>query len=161
MKIYVPYAHAHYLDRPTGLNSQVERLLINRAEFVDVSASHNAYFDFLQGVWRREETFCIVEQDVLPTLDDLKEIEDCQHPWCVCPYPGPGVIFYESLGCTKFDTELMIRIPDLFDRVIRRLGTRHWYSGIDQGIAYVLKQSGIHPHHHGLVTHLHLYDGEG
>jgi hypothetical protein len=171
MKVIVPYAKLHDAV-PRALQSQgIE------AQYVDTSASDRAYFDLLSRLWDEEETFVIVEGDIVPWPGAVKGLLACGEMWCANPY----AIFKWYSGClgfSKFGKELIDLTPDLF-RVIEQspdiLFTRAaddsppeqwssdgiWVSAmswrrLDGVINLLLMEAGLARHlHYPPVTHLH------
>lgn len=86
--------------------------------YVDVTGSDHAYADLLRDLWSQEETFCLIEHDVVVNPDTLDSLADCECGYCAVPYP---LIFYvaPALGCTKFSTAFIRRFPDAMERVMR------------------------------------------
>lgn len=159
MQIVVPYATNPYLVG-RGLRPEVRALLDGRAEFVDVSASNYEYFGLLERLWADRESFCVVEQDNLPTEAALDGLEVCSQPWCLCPYwHGANGLLDYGLGCTRFRSEVMESVPDLFARALERTGTRHW-SGMDLALAATLHERGYRQHIHEQIAHLHEFGAD-
>jgi hypothetical protein len=91
---------------------------------IDVSGSDTAYTEFLQKIWRRGETFAIVEHDIVPWRGALEQLDDCHHPWCGFSYPfGGGMI--EGLGCTRFKDIILAAYPDAVDDTLNEMTDIH------------------------------------
>lgn len=97
--------------------------------FADTGPDDFGYFRLLQRLWRAQETFIVIERDVLPTEAALSDLAWCRHEWCGCPYDSTfatGQRWYDGrwrtvamptmgLGCAKFEGSLMRRYPSLVD----------------------------------------------
>lgn len=124
----------------------------------------DAYFDLLAGVWAQGESTLIVEHDIEINDQAIRQAKYCACEWSVSPYRGPGeVVLTRSLGCTRFRSSLMKRLPTFMDEVglindSVTLGPRHW-ARLDCSILSVLMQHGYTPHIHAEVLHHHVYDG--
>jgi hypothetical protein len=89
-----------------------------------VGTDDEAYFRLLERLWTAGEDFAIVEQDIVVEPDTLESFRACPHSWCCAPYPYlKGV--YSGLGCVRFRSELMRRLPDLMERVAIRANELH------------------------------------
>src|SRR6266576_3085107 len=67
--------------------------------------------------WQSKQGFILVERDVVPWPGAISELDSCTKELCGFEYPN-GIIYNEprsgwctSLGCTKFATSLVDRIP--------------------------------------------------
>ena len=126
----------------------------------DVSGSDRAYFDLLSGLWSDQETFCIIEHDVVINYDSLVEFAECPHDWCSFPYEYMGKPTC-ALGCSRFSTRLIARNRD----AMRRVGVmhdpnhpkRHWCR-LDANLRVVLELAGEIRHEHTTMVQ-HLSDG--
>lgn len=56
------------------------------AEYHDVSASEDAYWELLASVWADGEGFVVVEHDVVVDADTLPAFDACPEPRCGCGY---------------------------------------------------------------------------
>lgn len=131
-------------------------------ELYELNAAPDAYWTFLEGMWREGQTFLNIEQDNEIHKSVVKQMANCGHLWCVFPYTGPGrtteggdPLMYGALGCTKFSSELMERHPDL----MQALPVRNWQR-LDCHILPALRQLGYEQHiHWPEVKHHHVYQG--
>lgn len=109
------------------------------------------YWRLLNSAWATQETFVVVEHDVVPHEGALEELLRCEHDWCAFPYMVAG-IERPALGCTKFSTNLMVRSPDLMIAIGDK--ERHW-SVLDAFITVGLELQGERCHVHSpAVAHL-------
>lgn len=109
MKVVVPYSKVS--------QETVVSLGGHHAEFINVSDSDTTYFDLLNELWGAQETFAVVEQDIVVTPGVLESFDECAHTWCAAGYPYLGSTGYRGLGCCRFRASLMIADPTLMDRV--------------------------------------------
>jgi hypothetical protein len=144
MKVIVPYA-------PGRLHSVTRRVIESYelpTEFIRLDFD-DSYRLLLKDLWVDGETVVIIEQDVVPWPGAIEELHHCMGEWCSCAYRlfgGYGV--YHHLGCTKLSSELMRKLPHLWDI------PRHWNS-LDTHLRWEADQVGIHPHpHRPPVIHL-------
>jgi hypothetical protein len=120
--------------------------------YIDVSASSDAYWNLLNDLWQKGETFILVEHDILPWPGALEELWQCPGLWCANSYDQRGIGIYHSFGCTKFSAELIRRLPDVWSRI-----GHHW-SRLDSEFEWQACQAGLRPHpHRPPVIHLHDY----
>jgi len=68
--------------------------------------------------WQTGSGFILVEHDVVPWPGTLRQLVACIEEFCAFEYPAGGPIVEEprsgwcvSLGCTKFSSDLVERIP--------------------------------------------------
>jgi hypothetical protein len=134
MKVIVPY---------TKITPECDAALTKhapKAERVYVGGGDREYWRLLLGLWNQQQSFVIVEHDVVLTADTLPSIARCPALWCACPYPYISTISY-GLACVKFRKELMVRFPMFIELVgqgnVRKHGQAHWCT-LDQIISPVL-----------------------
>ena len=84
-------------------------------EFVDVSGSPTAYWALLGQLWERQETFALIEHDVLIGPGTIERFASCPEPWCSSA---------PCLQSCRFRREIMCRHPTL----VSDTGdwNRHW-----------------------------------
>lgn len=123
-------------------------------------AETNAYFGVFRELFAEKAHFLNVEHDIELRLDVIAQLNECPEPWCVFPYEGPcqGELLYESLGCTRFRTEMF---PDTImtevQETVDGLGARDWRR-LDMHLSARLKWHGFSPcHHYPVVVHHHRY----
>lgn len=143
------------------------------AEFVYVGDSNYDYALLLERLFaesrivdrsvpagHRYEPFVLVEHDIAPTFEQIKEVAECPEPLCGFPYIYyPGKITW-ALGCAKFGAEALKAPVDWYyaseEREICRAGWRDCFPIL----AFRLMQyHGIQPHfHNSLVKHFGIRD---
>jgi hypothetical protein len=131
-------------------------------EFIDCSSSEYSYFAMFRDEWRKKQTFCIIEQDVVPTMKGIESLQRCNHLWCGCPYFIGGQ-YAVCLGCTRFDKQLMVRYPNLPEQVsaLRQgdIPPTIWWR-MDVNIAELLMKflgHNVHNHSRHRANHLKVY----
>jgi hypothetical protein len=173
MRIVCPYVMVadrinNRLDLQEGTRKFVKAV---GGEFFDCTAHEYKYFEHWRGWWRTAletgEPFCIIEQDVVPTLAGIESLRRCNHLWCGCPYYVGGGLTDRSLGCTKFSAALVRRFPSLpeqvsgMDRNCPGGGPHRWVY-LDSSIAELLMQRmqppiNHHVHKRHVAQHLKSY----
>jgi hypothetical protein len=130
-----------------------------QAEYVFVGGSATAYFELLQALWQEGQGFVVVEQDIVPGLGAIAEMESCPEPWCGRPYNMGGSI-EPALGCTRFSDALVHDAPGVIEAITRLpfdgiTDRRHW-GRLDSRLKQVLEdQLGLKHHWHWpAVEHL-------
>lgn len=129
----------------------------------DVSASDDAYWRLLAGLWRDGASsgflsVAVVEHDIIVTQEALDSLAGCDADWCACPYPYLRGDLYAGLGCTRFRAALMARHPGLLDVVATMSdaghGPKHWCR-LDGWMSQVLASRGERQcRDHPVVGHL-------
>jgi hypothetical protein len=120
--------------------------LLPRYEHLPLEES---YWSLLCGLWLEQQSFIIVEHDIVPWPGAIEEIWNCPLPWCAFSYHRHvselrrGVGDYHGFGCVKFSAELMKRLPEVWTKCERR----HW-SKLDTHFEHFTYVAGIRPHHH-------------
>lgn len=152
MKIIVPYVENH-------LHRETKARFEGHAEFIDVTGDE-AYFHLLCALWRGQEPFLLIEEDIIQDWGVIEGLERCPEPWCVCPYrltrPFLNMFHDCALGCTRFRPELIHF--DLYEKLSANAPWRDW-RWLDSGVNYVLREEGYQPHIHWPAVHLHEYSG--
>lgn len=133
------------------------------AEFVDMTGNDTGYHALLARLWAKGEGFVTMEQDVLPTVEQLDDLANCTEAFCTSAYPyavnyDDGVHVFEasifSLGCAAFSTALLAQEPDLFS--VGRLAAPVFWGSIDGALGDALSDRGHRPHRHAAVRHLRV-----
>lgn len=164
MRVVVPYVALHpqaeaALDR---FAPEAERFFLGRTS--------DAYWRLLADLWATGEGFLIVEQDIELVEGVVEGLAACPQWWCLHPYPGGGwatggdPLLYQSLGCTRFSSDLLRAEPDLMSEVgsvSEGLPAKDWRR-LDVTIGPRLNWRGYQPHvHWPAVIHHHDYPVEG
>ena len=123
---------------------------------VDVSADDQAYWRLLDQLWADQQTFCVVEQDIVVRYHTLGDLETCQEPWAGANYRYMGGT-YAGLGCTRFRSALMALFPDaiglLGEIQLPNHGPKHFCT-LDSILKRLLEGRGYRMCIHGSVEHL-------
>lgn len=159
MEVVVPYA----TDVRTGLQGPYpETKAALEAQgfepwYVNTGGQPTDYYDLLKRLWHKGETFCIVEQDIVPWPGALGALEACPQGWCGFSYQlssGYGA----WLGCTRFRAEFVRARPGVPEAIaaLPDHGTPARYWGrLDTRLAEVLEREGLKIHvHWPAVGHL-------
>lgn len=165
IRVVVPYTAIHPLTEK-ALNR-----FARRAERIYVGQSDTSYSELLSRLWTEGKTVLLVEHDIQIRAGLVSEAARCSHLWCTWPYAGAGwtdpkanPLLYQSLGCTKFDGELMRAEPDVLSvasALTQGLPAGDWRR-MDVSILPTLKERGYEPHRHEPpVLHHHMYPNEG
>ena len=145
MKVIVPYTRLHPQVEPALVAAGVQ------ARFVEVP-KWDSYAKLLIELWQAEETFVLVEQDIVVRPGVVDELLTCDQPWCGF-LNDVGLGIWPTLGCTKFDATYQRRFPGLIERAARiriadvRPGHwRHMDVAIDRVFHRELEIRGPHAH---------------
>lgn len=131
-----------------------------QAEYFELGPQADAYWQLLSTLWQEGQAFLNVEQDNEIHGEVVADLEKCEEPWCLYPYPGDAPrsgegdrLLYGALGCTRFAAVLMERHPDL----MTNLPVRNWQR-LDCHILPALRALGYEQHiHNPPVIHHHVY----
>lgn len=147
----------------TTINTEVRNALDASGwswEAHDVSGSMTAYAELLGELWRKGETFALIEQDIVINPDSLSTLAYCDRGWCAFTYPFGDGGSIEGLGCTRFSAKLIALCPDAvkytWEHVDRAHPAGHWCA-LDIRLNRVLStRYGVVRHAHTpMVGHLH------
>jgi hypothetical protein len=118
--------------------------------YEDCTPSSDHYHDTLTREWARQETFAVVEHDIVIDERVIPSFDGCPEVWCGFGYEL-AVGYQVCLGCTRFRAELIAEVPDLLDLVQHEtqsgVPAKAWYR-MDVRIGEVLKHRGYTPHLH-------------
>src|ERR1035437_518041 len=127
------------------------RAAVPDATFVRM-VDDQSYWRLLCRYWKLGHAFVIVEQDVVPTREQIDTLWVCPEEWCAYPYDMNGIVS-PALGCTKFGSALLERTAELPDAIMEP--HRHWQS-LDAMIIGELHRRRFAEHvHQPNVRHLH------
>ena len=151
--ILVPYTVRHPKTE-AGLEGQ-------DATWVNVSGSLYDYWRVLCEWWK--DDFCIVEHDVQTSPTHFAEFHFCPEPWCYFRYDNHSdedadAWHYGILGCTRFRSSVIRRVPHAFSHMEWRYRDWHYVS---TGLGKTLREHGFEPHVHGIVDHHRMMDVGG
>jgi hypothetical protein len=150
MRVVIPYT-ARHPDTVAGAPSN--------AEWFDVSEDRYAYWRMMCEVWADGEGFLVVEHDVVCRPDILVQIEACPEPWCAFPYDDMChwecmEAWSNTLGCTRFATELVRAVPDAVTAIYDQ--QRQWLNLCDYIGANLRRVGYTHHWHFPAVRHHHM-----
>jgi hypothetical protein len=125
---------------------------VPNARFVDVSSDNYAYWRLLRSLWSLEETFVIVEHDMVPSEEMIPGMWSCPEVWCAHAYRMDSIV-ETALGLVKFGSALLRSTSSLLDGIMEQ--HRVW-SGLDSIVIAELHRRGYKEHvHQPPVRHLH------
>lgn len=150
-KVIVPFTRLHPQVWPA-----LAAAGIMHPRFVELP-KWDSYSQLLKELWAEEETFVLVEQDIIIRPGVVEELIDCPEPWCGF-LNDVGLGIWPTLGCTKFDATYQRRFPELLERAARvrvaNLRAGHWRHmdvAIDRVFHRELEIRGPHPHSPAVV----------
>ncbi len=151
MKIVVPHTR-------DGLKEETRKAVQTlSAEFFPLEGD-SAYHDLISELWAAQESFVIVEQDIVPGPEDVDSLIDCPHGWCAFCYDYPPFGLYAGLGLARFRAEVMKQLPQAMRWCAlesdEQHNRKHWCRQ-DGLLKRYLQERGIQQHVHGVVRHLH------
>lgn len=122
------------------LQPETEAALSYATHRVDTSGDPCAYWRTLSSYWGMGQDIMLIEHDIVPPSDAVKQFRNCPEPWCVFPYPvDADAMLCHSLGCTRFRTQIQLPLP---------AGQFTW-NEVDGAVREAVLGSGIaHPHVH-------------
>jgi len=117
-------------------------------------AEDDDYYELVKSLWAKGEPFILNEHDIIPWPGAIKQLDDCDHPWCTFWYRSPAGWLSNGLGLVKFNPA---QLPNIFKEPFE---DTHW-SGLDMRIAKRLQAHGLEAHTHNppitnLNTHMFL-----
>lgn len=150
MRVVVPYTSIHPLAKAALVRHAPD------AVAYDMASAHDAYYRLLTGLWGGGKSFLVVEHDVEIHADVIPQLEACGEGWCLFPYSAPnGGLFSQSLGCTRFGSQLLRAEPEF----MVELPVRDWRR-LDCEMYPRLTARGHAPHvHFPPCRHHHVRDG--
>ena len=111
-----------------------------------------AYGNLLARAWAfGNDDLLIVEQDILPSANDIELMRTCPEPYCAATYEwktdvGP------ALGFTRFRREFMQKYPSVMLEASRRATWKQLDVTLQRSILVAIYEE--QPHIHPQVTHL-------
>lgn len=110
-----------------------------------------AYARLIERLWGHQETFVVVEQDVVPPAGAIGELIDCPHLWCSHCYDDLSYQRVPMLGLAKFCGDLLTGTAEVAATVLRDSARHqelvHWRQLNERLVAH-LGARGIHWHRH-------------
>lgn len=118
-----------------------------------------AYGRLFRSLWAGRETFLILEQDVVPTGEQLSEIAGCGHGWCSFQYDDGLYPIGPMFGLARFDRQTMWDHPYAAEVALvigKRRDTECEWWRVDSMVAKDLMIRRVDWHQHDpAVTHTH------
>lgn len=147
MKVACPYTR---LQRATEFSLRIEE---PNTRFFYTGDSDLAYYYFVRELWMEQETFILVEHDIVPWPGALKEMWDC--PFSLCAFHAPSGPSSIGLGCLKYGQQLLKDFPDHIRNI--EPDRRNW-NILDGGLTWALLNYGVAPHYHRPMVGHHSPD---
>lgn len=102
--------------------------------FVDVSGSADSYWEALNDIWSKGETFAIIEHDVICRPDVVEQFDACDCLWGTFGYANMcheecREAWANMLGCTRFRAELIAAVPNALSSIPE--DQRDWHNVCD------------------------------
>lgn len=104
----------------------------------------------------------VVEQDIVPSVEQIRSLTLCPESWCCCEYTvrymgdkNPAYNVQTGFGLTKFSLKAQELSPS---SVWHGKGE---YFNLDCRVTAPLIQAGLSPHVHGEVKHTRIVDWTG
>lgn len=118
-----------------------------------------AYAKYVASRWPMRGEWCIVEQDMAPTPEQLAELARCERRWCRFPYDYDGRTIPGSFGVVRFRHGLRADWPRAAAEMARHnhntVTWPHWAS-VSERLGAILTRHGETPHvHDSVVAHHH------
>lgn len=118
-----------------------------------------AYGSLLEQLWRDGRSFCVLEQDVVPTGAMLFRLAACRGDWCSHCYDDPAYPRTPMLGLVRFSAALIERHPEVGVHVLRTGHTRRqhvaWPSVNETLCRHLWRTGEVWHRHRPDVVHLH------
>jgi hypothetical protein len=118
----LPYSELKVICPYTNLQYATEfflRLEEPKTRFVYTGHSTTAYYELLKELWNQQETFIMVEHDIVIWPGALHDLWECSEPLCAYEAPynitlvgGRRGLSY-GIGCLKWNSILMTKFPNL------------------------------------------------
>lgn len=149
MRVIVPFAIAGK-TQPWAIAAV--RLALQQdgidAEYVHMQHD-NSYYELLSKMWNAQESFTIVEHDIVVWPGAINILEQCKEGWCTLPYYCSAGWITDGLGCTKFSKDFIMKYSDFLAEPFSTCcqHTIH-YCGLDRTIAHKAEMLGLKPHVH-------------
>ena len=156
--------HTLILAPFTDMYSETSNMLMridDEWDNVDVQTIHmnlyDSYWQTLGDYWTGVEDIIVVEQDIVPTLDQLNSLLNCTEIWCAYAYEYMDTT-HAGLGLCKFSATLQRLYPDTIRETSKESTDAHpmnHWCNLDDRIRRVLTRYGVSQHiHEGLAVHL-------
>lgn len=151
--VVVPYVNGdRWQFKAMRLNLVMDGIEARYVRLDDAIAADYEYARLFRQLWDEGDPFVIVEHDVIPWPGAIRNLWECDEPWCAYPYYVRGGL-HAILGCVKFVPEALGPCPLPEGEAI------HW-TNVDEIAIPELSRRGFPGHqHHPAVSHLHFGQG--
>lgn len=117
------------------------------------------YAQLFAQLWEWPVDTVWIEQDMVPTTEQIKDLLYCEHEWCTIKYHQGGGMYTDGIGFAKFARSLKQSWPDAGTNIAadpRGLAPAVAWPSLNESVENHLSRLGIRMHvHRGHVTHLH------
>lgn len=111
-----------------------------------------SYGNFMADEWKKEEPFIVLEHDIAPYPEAIKDIMWCDHPWCAYEYYHHEGYKLYAMGCIKFSRYIIENSQDMPNKHGWRFN--NWIT-LDSAIIPPLTERYGRPHiHYPPVAHV-------
>ncbi len=149
MRVYLPFT-----DVAPGVREALRDAPMPITE-VYVGARDEAYWELLNSLWEKGQTFAIVEHDIIVEPGTLKELAECSGEWCSFASPYFNGV-YHGMGCVKFSDTLIARYPKAMEQVAEYSDAthekKHWCR-LDAWLQYRVLASAQRHYHDTVLGH--------
>ena len=105
-----------------------------------VMTDYHHYARLFTELWQARRGFILVEHDIVPWPGAIQQLDTCEHEWCAFAYPTSLSSRCQSLGCVKFSSALLERIP--YDPEWQNRG----WDALDGAVMGTLQAETVHTH---------------
>ena len=114
--------------------------------------SSSEYCDLFMRLWEQQESFVVIEHDIVIEESTISKLENCPRPWCGYTYSNAGGDNFAFLGCTYFEARIMKRYPHAIEeasqlRTDSNIEPGHWVR-LDSCISRTLAKYRYRIHEH-------------
>jgi hypothetical protein len=122
------------------------------------------YAELFRQLWDWPVDTVFIEQDMVPTTQQIKDLLYCNHDWCTIKYHQGGGMYTDGIGFAKFSAALKTAWPVAGSNISADPRGREravkWPS-LNEQVENHLSRLGVVMHvHDGHVVHLHYPEPE-
>lgn len=134
--------------------------------WLDVTDDNWGYERAFRKLWLAGEDFAIFEHDMVPTVEQIRELIECPDEWCSVAYCHPwtraknGWTKFHAFGGVRFRKSMMVEHPELISKMMQPDENGQKFSRwiqMDSRFNTVANRAGCKEHQHtwNVVTHWH------
>lgn len=121
--VLVPYVSGQLRDETLEALRQADAIL---GVFSLDAEDQWAYANLLRAWWREPTNTLICEHDVVPAPGAIRQLAECDEPWCTFPHWIEDHYQLDTLGLAKFHLLLKVMHHDLAEAALARPDPRIW-----------------------------------